>query len=81
MPCWELFDAQDPAYRNAILGDAPRIAIEAASAFGWTRYVDREADVIGMVGFGASAPAERLYEEFGITTNAIVSLAKAKIAS
>lgn len=79
MPCWELFDAQDDAYRNAILGDAPRIAIEAASAFGWTRYVDREADVIGMVGFGASAPAERLYEEFGITTNAIVTLAKAKI--
>jgi transketolase len=81
MPCWELFDAQDDAYRAATLGDAPRIAIEAASAFGWTRYVDREADVIGMPGFGASAPAERLYEEFGITTNAIVSLAKAKIAS
>jgi transketolase len=79
MPCWELFDAQDDAYRAATLGDAPRIAIEAASAFGWTRYVDREADVIGMPGFGASAPAERLYEEFGITTNAIVTLAKAKI--
>tara|TARA_R110001583_G_scaffold7571_1_gene37353 strand:- start:22901 stop:24907 length:2007 start_codon:yes stop_codon:yes gene_type:complete len=79
MPCWELFDAQDDAYRAATLGDAPRIAIEAASAFGWTRYVDREADVIGMPGFGASAPAGRLYEEFGITTNAIVTLAKAKI--
>ncbi|WP_417843457.1 transketolase [Thalassospira sp.] len=80
MPCWELFDAQDDAYRDATLGDAPRIAIEAAAAFGWTRYVDREADVIGMPGFGASAPAERLYEEFGITTKAIVALAKAKIA-
>jgi transketolase len=79
MPCWELFDAQDDAYRDATLGDAPRIAIEAAAAFGWTRYVDREADVIGMPGFGASAPAERLYEEFGITTKAIVALAKAKI--
>ncbi|MEQ5777266.1 transketolase [Thalassospira sp. NFXS8] len=81
MPCWELFDAQDDAYRDATLGDAPRIAIEAATAFGWTRYVDREADVIGMPGFGASAPAERLYEEFGITTKAIVASAKAKIAS
>lgn len=80
MSCWELFDAQDDAYRDATLGDAPRIAIEAAAAFGWTRYVDREADVIGMPGFGASAPAERLYEEFGITTKAIVALAKAKIA-
>ncbi|WP_085593062.1 transketolase [Thalassospira sp. MCCC 1A01428] len=79
MPCWELFDAQDDAYRDATLGDAPRIAIEAAAAFGWTRYVDREADVIGMPGFGASAPAERLYEEFGITTKAIVALAKMRI--
>ncbi len=76
MPCWELFDAQPGTYREEVLGTAPRIAVEAASAFGWTRYVDREADVIGMPGFGASAPAERLYEEFGITKDAIIKRAK-----
>lgn len=76
MPCWELFDVQPETYREEVLGTAPRIAVEAASAFGWTRYVDREADVIGMPGFGASAPAERLYEEFGITKDAIIKRAK-----
>ncbi|PTB87499.1 transketolase [Pseudidiomarina aestuarii] len=80
MPCWELFDAQSEAYREEVLGSAPRIAIEAAVPFGWTRYVDREADVIGMPGFGASAPAERLYAEFGITSEAIMVRAKALIA-
>ena len=52
-------------------GTVPRLAIEAASKLGWTRYVACEDDVIGMKGFGASAPAERLYEEFGITKDAI----------
>lgn len=77
MPCWELFDAQSPDYRAATLGDAPRIAVEALSTFGWTRYVDSEDDVIGMRGFGASAPANILYEKFGITKEAIVARAKA----
>ena len=77
MPSWELFDAQPAAYRSEVLGSAPRIAIEAAGKFGWTRYVASEDDVIGMSGFGASAPAERLYAEFGITKDAIVARAKA----
>ncbi|WP_373236274.1 transketolase [Cohaesibacter celericrescens] len=76
MPCWELFDAQPKNYRDKILGTAPRIAIEAASKFGWTRYVASEEDIIGMDGFGASAPAERLYQEFGITKQAVVDRAK-----
>ncbi|WP_335949587.1 transketolase [Salipiger bermudensis] len=80
MPCWELFDAQPEAYRDEVLGHAPRIAVEAALPFGWTRYVAREADVVGMPGFGASAPAERLYAEFGITCGAIVARAKAHLA-
>ena len=80
MPCWELFDAQPEAYRDEVLGLAPRIAVEAALPFGWTRYVAREADVVGMPGFGASAPAERLYAEFGITCDAIVARAKAHLA-
>ncbi len=77
MPSWELFDEQSPAYREETLGSAPRIAIEAASKFGWTRYVNSEDDVIGMTGFGASAPAEELYEQFGITQAAIVDKALA----
>lgn len=76
MPCWELFDAQTEAYQAEVLGTAPRIAIEAAGKFGWTRYVASEKDVIGMPGFGASAPAERLYQEFGITAEAIIARAK-----
>lgn len=77
MPSWELFDAQPLDYRKATLGDAPRIAIEAAGKFGWTRYVASEDDVIGMTGFGASAPIDRLYREFGITSDAIIARAKA----
>ncbi|MFS8116824.1 transketolase, partial [Rhizobium jaguaris] len=66
-------------YRSSVLGNAPRIAVEALSKFGWTRYVDSEDDVIGMSGFGASAPAETLYEQFGITGDAIVTRALARI--
>jgi transketolase len=77
MPSWELFEAQTEAYRAETLGTAPRIAVEAAGKFGWTRYVASEADVIGMPGFGASAPAERLYQEFGITKEAIMARANA----
>lgn len=77
MPCWELFEAQPAEYRADVLGAAPRIAVEAASTYGWTRYVDREEDVIGMRGFGASGPAEDLYRTFGITREAIVAKADA----
>ncbi len=77
MPCWELFEEQSLAYRQSVLGTAPRIAVEAAGKFGWTRYVDSEDDVIGLDSFGASAPAERLYSEFGITQEAIVARARA----
>ena len=76
MPCWERFDEQPKAYRDATLGTAPRVAIEAGGKFGWTRYVDTEDDVIGMDSFGASAPAEVLYEKFGITKTAIIARAR-----
>ena len=79
MPSWDLFDAQPQEYRDEVLGTAPRIAVEAAGKFGWTRYVASEADVIGMPGFGASAPAEWLYQEFGITKEAIMARAKALV--
>ena len=76
MPSFELFRAQDAAYRDSVLGTAPRIAIEAGVAMGWHEWL-RSSDVfIGMAGFGASAPAAELYAHFGITAEAIVTAAR-----
>jgi transketolase len=78
MPCWELFDRQSADYRAAVLGHSDnRIGIEAAGGFGWEKYLGSRGHFVGMTGFGASAPAERLYHEFGITTDAIVAAVKA----
>ena len=79
MPCFELFDQQDLTYRKEVLGSAPRIAIEAGSPFGWTRYVRYEDDVIGMRTFGASAPAEALYQHFGITAERVVEVVRKRL--
>jgi transketolase len=73
MPCWELFEAQDADYRKAVLGEAPRIGVEAAMRFGWDRWIGPEGTFIGMEGFGASASAETLYEHFGITPDAVAA--------
>ena len=80
MPSWELFERQDPAYRAAVLGIAPRVAVEAASPFGWTRYVASEADVVCMRGFGASGPFKQLYQHFGITAEHVAERARALLA-
>ena len=71
MPCWELFEEQSPEYRRIVLGDACRVAIEAASPMGWHRWLGERGSMIGMTGFGASAPAERLYAHFGLTAQAL----------
>jgi transketolase len=77
MPCWELFDAQHPAYRDAVLPPGGvRVAVEAALRFGWDRYLGTSGGFVGMTGFGASGPADALYEKFGITPAVIVSEAK-----
>jgi len=76
LPCWELFEGQEDAYRAAVLGEAPRIAIEAASPFGWERYVGAGGTVIGMRGFGASAPAEDLFRHFGFAAETIAEAAQ-----
>ncbi|HUB94513.1 MAG TPA: transketolase, partial [Stellaceae bacterium] len=75
MPCWELFDAADEDYRREVLGEAPRLAVEAASPFGWERYVGAHGRIIGMPGFGASAPADELFRRFGFTPGAIADAA------
>jgi transketolase len=79
MPCWELFDAQDAPYRAGVLGAAPRVAIEAASPFGWERYVGAEGIVVGMRSFGASAPAEDLFRHFGFTAEKLAEAALAAL--
>jgi len=78
LPCWELFSAQDEAYRAEVLGTAPRIGIEAACGFGWERWIGTEGTFIGMPGYGASAPYEELYKHFGITAEAIAAAVRKK---
>ena len=84
MPCWELFDAQDPAYRDAVLPPGGvRVAVEAALRFGWDRWLmgergaEKKAGFVGMTGFGASGPIEALYPHFGITAEAVAAEAEA----
>ncbi|MDJ0513900.1 MAG: transketolase [Methyloceanibacter sp.] len=76
MPCWELFDAQDSAYKEAVLGSAPRVAVEAAVEFGWQKWLGPKGAFVGMRGFGASAPGGELYKHFGITPEAVVAAAR-----
>ncbi|MCH8137719.1 MAG: transketolase, partial [Proteobacteria bacterium] len=77
MPCWELFEAQTEEYRAEVLGaGAVRVAVEAASSFGWDRYIGPDGAMVGMGGFGASAPAADLYAHFGITAEAVAEAAR-----
>jgi transketolase len=75
MPCWELFEAQPASYRAEVLGTAPRVGVEAAVRLGWDRWLGDNGVFIGMTGFGASAPAAKLYEHFGITAQAVADAA------
>ena len=77
MPCWELFEGQDEAYRRGVLGDGTmRVAVEAAAGQGWERYLGPQGVFVGMTGFGASAPGGALYEHFGITAEAVAAAAR-----
>ena len=83
MPCWELFEEQDEAYRKRVLPAGPvRVAVEAGIRFGWDRWLYGErgkrekGGFVGMHDFGASAPAGVLYEQFGITAEAVAEKAK-----
>lgn len=73
VPCWELFQEQSPAYREQIIDRSTvRVAVEAASPFGWERFVGEDGAVVGISTFGASAPAEKLYDVFGVTAENVV---------
>ena len=79
-PCWELFDRQPDAYRQALVGrGTARVAVEAAIRMGWEKFIGEDGGFVGMTSFGASAPAEQLYEHFGITAQAVAAAAKAKL--
>ena len=75
LPSWELFAAQPAEYREAVLPAAvrARVAVEAAASFGWHRWVGERGEIIGIDHFGASAPADRLFTEFGFTADGIIA--------
>jgi len=78
LPCWELFDEQDEVYKQSVLPSEVknRISIEAGITQGWHKYVGDAGRAFGVDRFGASAPYERIFEEFGLTTEAVVDAAK-----
>ena len=80
MPCWEMFKRQPREYRREVLGNGPRLGIEAAVRDGWDQWIGSDGVFIGMVGFGASAPAPALYEKFGITPEWVAGAASSLIS-
>jgi transketolase len=85
-PCFDLFRRQSHEYRNSVLGRVPRIGVEAAVEGDWARWLGDSGEFVGMTDFGASAPANVLYREFGITAEAVATtalhcLARSRIAA
>jgi transketolase len=78
MPCWELFEEQDQAYRDEVVppGVRARLSVEAATTFGWTRWVGDYGDSLGVDRFGASAPGEVVLEKFGFTPDNVADRAR-----
>jgi transketolase len=82
MPCWDLFEAQDPAYRESVLpaSISARVSIEAGVTFGWSRHLGSAGKAIGIDRFGASAPGELIYEKLGLTAEAVASAVKSLLS-
>jgi transketolase len=78
LPCWELFEEQDMTYKESVLPSrvTARISIEAGVTLGWQKYTGLLGINLGVNRFGASAPYERIYEEFGLTPETMVEAAK-----
>ncbi|MFN6497697.1 MAG: transketolase [Nostoc sp. DedQUE01] len=78
LPAWDLFEAQDAAYKESVLPKAvtKRLAVEAASSFGWHKYVGTEGDVVSIDRFGASAPGGVCLEKFGFSVDNVLAKAK-----
>jgi transketolase len=82
LPCWELFELQDPAYRESVLPRAirARVAVEAGVSLGWDRWVGDEGAIVGLDHFGASAPAGTIFEKFGFTVDRVAGVARDTVA-
>lgn len=80
LPCWELFEMQGEEYRSQVLGEAPRISLEAGATFGWHAIVGGGGLALGLDHFGASAPMETLAEKFGFTAEAVRDAVRAHLA-
>lgn len=81
LPCWDLFEAQQAAYRAAVIGRGTvRVAVEAAVRLGWDRYIGEDGAFIGMSSFGASGDYPDLFEHFGITPDAVVAAVESRLA-
>jgi transketolase len=81
VPCFELFFAAPEHVRAAIIGDAPKVAVEAAVRQGWDAIIGSDGAFVGMTSFGASAPYKELYHHFGITAEKVVKAALSKLGS
>ena len=79
MPCWELFEAEPEEYRRAVLGDWPRVAVEAAVRLGWDRWLGEHGAFVGMRSFGTSAPGTAAYGYFGITAEKVAEAARSLV--
>ncbi len=81
MPCWELFEQQDDAYRNSVIPPEvkARVSVEQAATMGWDRYVGATGEVIGMHSFGSSAPLKDLLKKFGFTPDKVLETARHQI--
>jgi len=80
VPCFELFEAQSAKYKAAILGKSKvNVAVEAGIRLGWDRFIGTDGIFVGMTGFGASGPIEKLYEHFGITAEATAKAVEARL--
>jgi transketolase len=81
MPCWELFEKQDPAYRDSVLPPSvtARVAVEAASGFGWAQYTGSGGAILAMQTFGASAPLQQLLQKYGFTAEHVAAVAKEQL--
>src|SRR5690606_20734251 len=78
LPCWELFEEQPAEYKETVLPSSvtARVSIEAGVTLGWERYVGSKGISIGVDRFGASAPYQRIYEEYGLTPEAVIEAAR-----
>ncbi|MFJ5900252.1 transketolase [Streptomyces sp. NPDC093064] len=82
MPCWELFEKQDQAYRDEVLPPRvrARVAVEEAADFGWSRYVGLDGTILGMETFGASAPIQKVQAKFGFEPAHVIQAARDQLA-